>query len=97
MKFNLITIAVSLLAVTAATPMVAQTGSTIYKSKCQMCHMADGSGNKAMKVPSFSPSASVESLVAITKKGISPRMPSYAGKLTDAQIKDVATYIKTLK
>ncbi len=97
MKPNRVKLAVFLLAVTAATPMLAQDGAAIYKSKCQMCHMADGSGNKAMKVPAFSPGASAASLMAITRKGISPRMPAYAGKLTDAQMKAVVAYIKTLK
>jgi mono/diheme cytochrome c family protein len=68
-KPNRVKLAVFLLAVTATTPMPAQNGAAIYKSKCQMCHMADGSGNKAMKVPAFSPGASEASLIAITKKG----------------------------
>ncbi len=98
MKFNLVTIAASLLAVSLATPVLAQNaGAAIYKSKCQMCHLADGSGNKGMKVPAFSPAASEASLIAATKDGVKPKMPAYAGKLTDAQIKDVVTYIETLK
>ncbi len=101
MKFNLVTIAAPLLALTIATPLFAQaSGAAIYKSKCQMCHLADGSGNKGMKVPAFSSGASVASLVAATKNGISSgpaKMPAYAGKLTDAEINEVAAYIKTLK
>ena len=101
MKFNLVTIAAPLLALTIGTPLFAQTsGATIYKSKCQMCHLADGSGNKGMNVPAFSSGASMESLVAATKNGVSSgpvKMPAYAGKLTDAEIHEVVAYIKTLK
>ena len=101
MKFNLVTIAVSIVAVSMATPLLAQTsGATIYKAKCQMCHLADGSGNKGMKVPAFTAGAPEASLIAATKNGVSTgpaKMPAYAGKLTDANISDVAAYIKTLK
>jgi cytochrome c6 len=100
-KFNLVTIAVSIVAVSMATPLLAQTsGATIYKAKCQMCHLADGTGNKGMKVPAFAAGASEASLIAATKNGVSTgpaKMPAYAGKLTDANISDVAAYIKTLK
>jgi cytochrome c553 len=100
-KFNLVTIAVSIVAVSMATPLLAQTsGATIYKAKCQMCHLADGTGNKGMKVPAFAAGASEACLIAATKNGVSTgpaKMPAYAGKLTDANISDVAAYIKTLK
>jgi cytochrome c6 len=99
-KFNLITVAASLVAVSLATPLLAQSsGATIYKAKCQMCHLADGSGNKGMKVPAFTAGVSEAKLIAATKNGISsstPKMPAYAGKLTDAEINDVVAYIKTI-
>ncbi|MGA7157675.1 MAG: cytochrome c [Acidobacteriaceae bacterium] len=95
-RFSMIA-AASSLALFLTAPIFAQTsGAVTYKAKCQMCHKADGSGNPGMKVPAFSPSASEASLIAVTKNG-KGRMPAYAGKLTDPQIKDVVTYIKTLK
>ncbi len=101
MKVNFVTIAASLLAVSMAMPVLAQSsGATIYKGKCQMCHMADGTGNKAMKVPAFSAAAPEAKLIAAVKNGISTgpvKMPAYAGKLTDADITSVVAYIKTLK
>jgi mono/diheme cytochrome c family protein len=79
-----------------ATPLLAQTsGAAIYKAKCQMCHLADGSGNKGMKVPAFTAGASEATLIAATKNGVStstPKMPAYAGNITS-----VVAYIKTLK
>ena len=94
------------LAIAACTlPTFAQnTGAATYTSKCQMCHGADGTGNtpagKAMKAPSFlSPATVKEStadLIAITKNG-KGKMPAYAGKLTDAEIKDVIAHVRTLQ
>ena len=87
------------------TPVFAQSsGADTYKAKCMMCHAADGSGNtpagKAMKaVPFSSPDlvkASDADLIAATKTG-KGRMPAYSSRLTDAQIKDVIAYIRTLQ
>lgn len=94
---------IALVAVSTATIAVAQSGADTYKSKCAMCHAADGSGNtpagKAMKVPPFSApeimSKSDADLIAATKNG-KGKMPAYSGKLTDPQIKDVVAYIRTL-
>lgn len=101
MKVNLVTVAATLVAVSLATPLLAQqSGAAIYKAKCQMCHLADGSGNKGMKVPAFTAGASDAKLIAATKNGVSTgpvKMPAYAGKLTDADINAVVAYIKTLK
>jgi cytochrome c6 len=90
----------------AACPMAwAQgSGADTYKSKCQTCHAADGSGNtpagKSTKAHPFnSPDIvkmSDDDLIAITKKG-KAKMPAYAGKLKDDQIKDVVAYIRTLQ
>ena len=86
-------------------PTFAQnTGAATYTSKCQMCHGADGAGTtpagKAMKVPSFlSPDAVKESnanLIAVTKTG-KGKMPAYAGKLSDTDIKDVIAHVRTLQ
>jgi cytochrome c6 len=75
-----------------------------YKAKCQMCHAADGSGNtpagKSMKVQPFTLPATMkmsdEELFAIIKNG-KGKMPAYSGKLTDAEIKDLVEYIRTLQ
>jgi mono/diheme cytochrome c family protein len=91
-------------AATATTALAQGTGADTYKAKCQMCHAADGSGNtpagKSMKaIPFSSPDlvkASDADLIAATKNG-KGKMPAYSGKLTDAQIKEVITYIRTLQ
>jgi mono/diheme cytochrome c family protein len=78
-------------------------GADTYKAKCQMCHGADGMGQtpagKAMKAIPFNDPQIVHKsdadLIAATKNG-KGKMPAYNGKLTDAQIKDVIDYIRTL-
>ena len=98
---------VTLIAMMAATMTAAfaqGSGADTYKAKCAMCHGADGLATgptgKAMKVPPFnSPEAMKSSeadMIAITKNG-KGKMPAYAGKLTDAQIKDAVAYIRTLQ
>ena len=86
-----------------AMPAMAQDTAALYKSKCQVCHGADGKGTAAgqkMGVRSFaSPEVtkmSEEELVAVTKNG-KGKMPKYEGKLTDDQIKELVKYIRTLK
>jgi len=92
--------AVAVMATAFATAAFGQ--QDIYTSKCQMCHGADGLGQtpagKAMKVPAVSDflKGSDADLIAATKAG-KGKMPAYAGKLTDPQIKATITYMRTLK
>jgi mono/diheme cytochrome c family protein len=99
------TAAMILLAASIAAPAFAQSaGADTYKAKCAMCHGPDGTAStptgKVMKTPSFKDPAVVKAtdaeLAAITKDG-KGKMPSYNGKLTDAQIKEVVSYIRTLQ
>ena len=94
----------AIMAASTATTVFAQSGADTYKSKCAMCHgpdgLASGPAGKAMKVPPVtSPEfakASEADMIAATKNG-KGKMPAYAGKLTDAQIKDAVAYIRTLQ
>ncbi len=105
MNHRIRTAALILLAATIAAPVFAQSaGADTYKAKCAMCHGPDGTAatpmGKMMKIPSFKDpsvvSASDASLIATTKDG-KGKMPAYNGKLTDAQIKEVVSYIRTLQ
>jgi cytochrome c6 len=95
---------IALVALTAAstlTTFAQGAGADTYKAKCAMCHgadgMASGPAGKAMKVPPFNATKMSEAdMIAETKAG-KGKMPAFAGKLTDAQIKDVVGYVKTLK
>ena len=77
---------------------VAQDAAATYKAKCAMCHGPDGKGGK-MGTRDFA-SAEVKAetdaqLTDIITKG-KGKMPAYSGKLTDADIKGLVTYIRGL-
>ena len=99
------TAAAILLAASIAGPAFAQApGADTYKAKCAMCHGADGLAAtpmaKNLKILSFKDAAMVKApeaqFIASTTNG-KGKMPAYKGKLTDAQIKDVVAYVRTLQ
>ena len=95
-----------LLAVTSCFALPAQGQSAVeklYKSKCAICHAADGSGNvpagKSLQVRDFR-SAEVQKLTdaqlfEIIAKG-KKAMPGYEKDLKEAQIKEMVAYIREL-
>jgi cytochrome c6 len=90
----------SLLLALALPPIAAaESAADVYKSKCAACHGADGSksmmGSKPLSGADVQGMSDAQLNDAITNgKG---KMPAYKGKLTDAQIKDLVSYIRTLK
>ena len=104
MKLNLTHAAIVCLAAAIAAPASAQdTGADTFKTKCLMCHGADGTGNtpagKAFKAASLKDpmvvTKSNEELATVIKNG-KDKMPSFKDKLTDDQIKAVIAYIRAL-
>lgn len=87
---------------TFATAVQAQDAAATYKAKCVACHGADGKGSamgQKMGAHDFA-SADVQKetdaeLAEIIGKG-KGKMPKYADKLKDPEIKDLVTYIRTL-
>jgi len=82
----------------------ADDAASLYKTKCAVCHGADGSGNttmgKSLKMRDLG-SADVQKqtdaqLTEIISNG-KGAMPAYKTKLADAQIKSLVAYIRTLK
>ncbi len=79
------------------------TAEATFKAKCAGCHGADGTGTtaagKAMKARDFhSPEVQKETeaeLADIITNGKN-KMPKYADKLKDAEIKDLAAYVHAL-
>ncbi len=83
-------------------------GARIYKSACIACHEADGTGSPRIYPPlpgnanlqSADPSSTLRIILDGAQTVTTPRapntgsMPAYAGKLTDREIADVATYIR---
>ena len=94
----------SLLVASLAVPVLAQSGADTYKSKCAMCHGADGLAatnmGKMLKIPSFKDPALVKApesqLIEATTNG-KGKMPAYKSTLSAAQIKEVVAYIRTLQ
>ena len=94
-----------LLAASITGPAFAQApGADTYKAKCASCHGADGLAAtpmaKAMKVLSFKAPEMIKApdaeFIAVTKNG-KGKMPAYTGKLSDAQITDVISFVRTLQ
>jgi len=89
----------------SAMPVHAQdNGAALFKSKCAACHGADGKGDtavgKSMKLRDLG-SEDVQKqtdaqLTAITADG-KGKMPGYKGKLTDEQIKQLVSFMRSLK
>jgi cytochrome c6 len=87
----------------ACTMGFAQAGEATYKSKCQMCHGSAGTPSPGMaKMMGIKPTSdpdikklTVEQIEATVKNG-KGKMKPVTG-LTDAQVKEVAEYFKTLK
>jgi len=104
-KLNLKFAAAFLLVASFALPVLAQgDGPDTFNSKCAPCHGADGlaatPAGKALKAASFKTPAIVKAsdaeLIGFVKSG-KGKMPAWAGKLSDAQIKAVVAYIRTLQ
>ena len=91
---RLVVVAVLLAAATVASA----DGKAIFAAKCAACHGADGKGQgsmgKKLGVKDLTASklsaAEMEAMV-VSGKG---KMTPFAGKLTPAEIKDVAAYVK---
>lgn len=87
-------LAVALTAVAAR----ADGAAAIFEKKCATCHGKDGKGQTKMGekmgikdlTATTATAADVEKVVADGRG----KMPAFKGKLSDAEIKDVAAYIK---
>ena len=78
-------------------------GAALYGShNCATCHGADGKGNATMKnIPNFTDAAwqkkaTDDEMVKVISNG-KPPMPAYSKQLTDAQIKSLIAYIRSLR
>jgi mono/diheme cytochrome c family protein len=105
MRFHFRNAGLFLLAISLAGPAFAQApGADTFKAKCAMCHGTDGLATtptaKNFKVLSFKDPSQVKltdaEIIASTTNG-KGKMPAYKDKLTDAQIKDVTAFIRTLQ
>lgn len=81
----------------------AQSGDATYKAKCASCHGATGTPSAGMAKMMGIKASSDPAIQALTIDQMSAAIKNGKGKmkpiagLTDAQIKDVATFYKGLK
>jgi len=78
----------------------AAAGEATYKSKCAMCHGADGKGKSSMPNTDLT-AADVQKksdadLSGVITNGKPPKMPA-SKSLTPDQVKDLVAYVRSLK
>jgi len=91
---------VAALAVILALPQSAhaQDAAALYKSKCAMCHGADGKKTAGHDFTSAAVQKEKDAdLEAVITNGKPPKMPKYGDKLKPEEIKGLVAYIRTLK
>ncbi len=88
----------AVLAVTFASPALAEDAKALFAQKCASCHGPDGKGSKMgqkMGVKDLTAvqgsEADIENTIA---NGRPPKMQPYKDKLTPDQIKALAAYVK---
>jgi mono/diheme cytochrome c family protein len=98
MKHVLVALLVCGFFAVCVSPAAAQDAAGTFKAKCAMCHGPDGKGGKMGTRDFASPEVKAESdaqLTDIISKG-KGKMPAYGGKLSDADVKGLVTYIRSL-
>lgn len=80
--------------------LVQSDAADLFRANCAACHGSSGQGQPAVGTPDFTNPAFQHSLTDQTitaaihdGKG---KMPAWSGKLTDAQIADLTSYVRTL-
>lgn len=74
--------------------------ASLFAKNCAACHGPDGKGNSGIGTPNFTDpavqhSVSDQQIRTTIHDGKGGRMPAWAGKLTDSQIAELATYIRS--
>ena len=97
-RMGLVTLLAGGMVAACSSSAVAQDAAATFKAKCVMCHGADGKGGKMGTRDFASPEVKAETdaqLTDIITKG-KGKMPAYTGKLSDADIKGLVTYVRSL-
>jgi cytochrome c6 len=102
-RHGLSLIAATLLVIAIPLTAAAADGAALYKSKCAMCHAADGSGNttmgKSMKLRDLrSPEVQKltdKDLFTLTSDG-KGKMPAYKAKMSEAEINALVAHLRAL-
>jgi mono/diheme cytochrome c family protein len=85
-----------------SSPPQAKTGGQIFASNCATCHGTEGKGGGPLRTPDFTnPAVQATLSQSAATKTIregkpGTAMPAWEGKLADAEIQSVATFVKSL-
>jgi len=94
-------LAVAALALVAVPARSAEDGAALYKSKCAMCHGANGEGKPAMKAPALKGTTkTADQITEHTLKGeANAKAPHNKGisGINEAQAKAISDFVKSLK
>lgn len=87
---------------TPAASTAPSTGSAaeLFRQNCAPCHEPNGKGNASKGTPNFTEasvqkSLSNQGILDAIRNGKGGVMPAWSGRLTDAQITDLATYVRS--
>jgi len=69
-------------------------GRQVYMQNCARCHGADANGNKGPALTGRS--LNQDEIEEMVSAGQPPRMPAFAKRLSSAEIKTVAAYVRSL-
>jgi mono/diheme cytochrome c family protein len=93
----------SLVLILGATLALAQDGKDLFGSKCATCHGKDGAGKTAMgkslkvkDIHEIAGKVSAAEMIKVTKEGKSPSMAPFGDQLSEADIKAVVEYFRSL-
>jgi cytochrome c6 len=96
-------LALAVLVMMVAPAALADDAAALYKTKCAVCHAADGSGSVPMgqktgvhdfRSPEVQKMTDAQ-LIDVTTKG-KAKMPAYDKKLTADEIKGLVAYVRQL-
>ena len=82
---------------TNATLAAGPDGAAIYASKCASCHKADGKGGGPFPALAGNKNVNASDPGAIVTETVKGKglMPAYSGKLSNAEIAAVLTYVRS--
>ena len=82
-------------------PRSVAAGRKVFEANCVACHGPDGHGNQTLGVPNLTDRASIyghdwASIYATVSTGQQGQMPSWGGRLSEAELKLLTTYLLDL-
>ena len=79
----------------------AQAGESVFLDNCAVCHMEDGTGDQSQGAPNLADAVWLygddrETITRIVSEGPFGVMPAWSNRLSEADIRAVATYVHSL-